>query len=96
MTKTLGGFTIPNYKVSITLGMVIVAGQIVRNESATSIILSTEQGVIRFIEECGSLVSLKVTNLINKKDVTEKFKQYARFVPSRYQGGVSYVDMRSI
>lgn len=96
MNKFVGGYTVPNFKVSVTLGMVKVQGQVVRHEIATGIVLATKEGVTRYIKECGNLVSLRVTDLNTGKDITEECKQFATFVPGRYRGGVDFIDMRQI
>lgn len=96
MTKTLGFMTTPNYKVQVVLGIVIVAGQVIRNESATSIVLGTKEGVTRYIKECGNIVSLKVTDLRDNADITPEFSEHARFVASRYGQPTPIYDIRKI
>lgn len=63
----------------------------IRNESLASIVLGTKDGVRRYIEECQPLVKAKVTDLNSGKDITNEFISGLKFVPSRYQGGVSFV-----
>jgi hypothetical protein len=96
MTKTLGIGTIPNYRVSVTLGMVVVQGQVLRNEGITGITLGSKIGVERYIKECGNIVSLKVTDLNTGKDISDEFKQYATFVHSRYGQPIRAYDLRKL
>ena len=89
--KTCGDFTVPRYHIKATLGMIIINGTVVRNECTDKINLGTELGVERWIKSSNPLVSLRV--LEGDVDVTDQFKKYAEFMPSRYQGGVSFIDI---
>lgn len=73
--------------------MIIVGGHTVRNECVDSITLGSEIGVQRWIEASNPLVHLKVTDLSTSEDVTDKFKEFAKFTKSRFAGGVDYVNL---
>ena len=92
--KTAANYTIPRFHCKATLGMIVSGGAIVRNECQDNITLGTEIGVQRWIKASNPLVSLKV--LEDSKDVTDQFKQYAEFVPSRYGNPVSYINMKEL
>lgn len=85
-----GSYTQPNYRINARLGMIVVAGQVIRNEANTSIVLGTQEGIRRFLAENQPFVGYTVYDLRDNYDITDKFTGY-KTVPSRYQGGVTVV-----
>jgi hypothetical protein len=96
MSKFMGGFTVPKYKITATLGMIVVAGQVVRNEGNITYTLGTPLGVTAWCKEQQPFVSLKITDMETKQDVTTDFVRDLQFVKSRYGNGINFVDMRNL
>ena len=86
-----------SYKIKARLGCVIVSGQIVRDEREVSVnYINTPIGVQRFVHEQSPYTSLTIRDQ-SGNDITEHFiDSGVQFVKSRYQGGVSFVDMNKV
>lgn len=91
MSKLLMGFTNPKYRIEAVLGMRIVVNQITRNEGKIVYHLGTPLGVTAWCKEQQPFVSLKITDLETKNEVTSEFTREIEFIPSRFQGGVDFV-----
>jgi hypothetical protein len=80
--KELLGFTVQRFKISGVFGIHIVQGQVTRQETPFTTVLGTIEGVQRWLDENQAFVSVKVTDLKTKEDITSQFNiVYSR---SRY------------
>jgi len=91
MTNHNQSFTAQIFRVNAVLGMIILAGQVSRNERAISVTLGTEHGIRAWLKEQEPFVGYTVTDLRGNFDVTHKFGGYAT-VRSRHNQPITVVE----
>lgn len=89
-------FTNERYKIEAVLGMRVYANQITRNEAKITYHLGTPQGVASWVRDNSPFISLRITDLTTKQDVTAEFTEGIQLCKSRYQGGFTFMNIRGI
>lgn len=81
------------YHVNGIVGLKILSnGAIGRNEQGIKYQLSTEQGVVRFIDEFNPWIRITIKE--DKVDVTEKFRKYIVYCGSRTNRPITRSEYR--